>query len=263
MPNNNSKEYFVSKLSFREDEKRIEDICVYEYDGHTLSGDQSRDRNWLVQKKEAGSKISIINRNIKGKWVRGKEFTYQNDLFTWGQGLPKNITKRKTFVSYYHNDDQEYRENFENLFEDLIVSKSVEDGDIDSDNSDEYIKQLIQKDFLTDTTVLAVLVGPKTKCRKHVDWEIAGAISTRIGGNSGLIGILLPTHPDYGSDKYHANNLPDRLAANVKSGYAKLYDWTEDRVQMQKYLEAAFANKSDTGKIVNKAIPQMTEDTCE
>jgi hypothetical protein len=39
-----------------------------------------------------------------------------------------------------------------------------------------------------------VLIGPKTKCRMHVDWEIAGAISSRVGGNSGLVGILLPNH---------------------------------------------------------------------
>lgn len=260
---NFNKEYFVSKLSFREDGKLIENVCVYEYSGQTLSGEENRDRNWLVQKKQSGNKISILNRNNNGKWVRGNEFTYQNERFTWGQGLPKYITKRKTFVSYYHHDDQEYREKFENLFADLIVSKSVEDGDINSDNSDEYIKQLIRKDFLQDTSVLVVLLGSKTKCRKHVDWEIAGAISTRIGGNSGLIGILLPTHPDYCSDGYHANNLPDRLAANLKSGYAKLYNWTEDRVKLQAWMEDAFVSKNDTDKIVNNTISQMTENVCE
>ena len=156
------------------------------------------------------------------------------------------------------------RERFERIFGDLIVSKSVEDGDIDSENSDEYIKQLIQKDFLADTTVLVVLVGPKTKCRKHVDWEISGAISTRVGGNSGLIGILLPSHPDYGEGvKYSAENLPERLVANIESGYAKLYDWTEERLKMQTFIETAFHGKSDTEKIRNKSIPQMDEDTCE
>ena len=113
-----------------------------------------------------------------------------------------NDTKRKSFVSYYHKDNQDDRTKFENLFGDLIVSKSVEDGDIDSDNSDGYIKQLIQKDFLADTTVLVVLIGQKTKCRMHVDWEISGALNLKIGdNNAGLLGIILPSHSDYGTKK--------------------------------------------------------------
>ncbi len=212
------------------------------------------------------SQISIMtpNPDEKDKWVRGNQFIYSNALFTWGMVLPRNISRRKTFVSYYHRDDQAYRERFENLFGDLLVSKSVEDGDIDSDNSDEYVKQLIQKDYLSDTTVLVVLVGPKTKCRKHVDWEIAGALNRKVGDNyAGLMGILLPGHPDFGSDKYHPSNIPKRLAANVKSGYAILRDWKDDRVKIQKWIEEAYDNRSESDKIVNKSIPQMEKDTCE
>lgn len=258
------KEYFITKLSFKEDAKLIQDVYAYDYDGQTLSDGENRQRDWMVNKSTLGAQISILTPDGNGKWNRGKPFTYEEGYYKWAFCLPENITKRKTFVSYYHYDDQEYREKFENLFGDLIVSKSVESDDIDSDNSDEYIKQLIQKDYLQDTTVLVVLVGPNTKHRKHVDWEIAGAISTRIGGNSGLIGILLPSHPDFGADKtYNANNLPKRLATNLESGYAKLYDWTDDRVAMQKRIESAFAGKSESDKIVNKSIPQMTKNTNE
>jgi hypothetical protein len=260
-----NKEYFITKLSFREDNKLIQDVIAYEFDGTTLDGGENRLRHWMVNKVNEGAKISIMtpDPNDKKKWNRGKSFTYEEGCFRWAHKLPLNTTKRKTFVSYYHDDDQEYKEKFESIFRDLIINKSVEDNDIDSDNSDEYIKQLIRKNFLTDTTVLVVLVGPKTKCRKHIDWEIAGAISTRVGGNSGLMGILLPSHPDYGADKkYNKDNLPKRLAANLESGYAKLYDWTDNRVLMQKYLDDAFAGKSDTEKIRNN-IPQMGENTCE
>lgn len=259
-----NKEYFITKLSFREDGKLIEDVFAYEYDGTTLSDGEDHLRQWMVNRTNEGSQISIMTPDEKGIWQRGKPFTYTNGYYSWEHKLPLNITKRKTFVSYYHKDNQGDRTKFENLFGDLIVSKSVEKGDIDSDNSNEYIKQLIQKDYLADTTVLVVLVGVKTKCRKHVDWEIAGAISTRIGGNSGLIGILLPSHPDYGADKkYNSANLPKRLAVNLESGYAKLYDWTDDRVKMQQWIEDAFKGKDDTEKIRNKSIPQMDEDTCE
>jgi hypothetical protein len=260
------KEYFITKLSFREDGNLIQDVFSYELDGQNLSEGEDHQRQWMVNRTLNGSKISIMtpNPDKKGKWIRGDPFTYNNDLYSWAFHLPKNITRRKTFVSYYHKDDQDYREKFENLFADLVVSKSVEVGDIDSDNSDDYIKQLIQKEYLSDTTVLVVLVGPKTKCRKHVDWEIAGALNNKVGEKyAGLIGILLPNHPDYGSDKYYAINLPERLAANVKSGYALLRDWTEERVILQEWIELAFSKRSKSDLIINKSVIQMDEDICE
>jgi hypothetical protein len=261
-----NKEYFVTRLSFREDCQLIRDVTVYEFDDESLDNGTIQNRQWLENKITTGYKISVMtpNPNEQDKWIRGNPFTYEGGYFKWPFKLPLNGTIRKTFVSYYHKDDQDSRTKFENLFGDLIVSKSVEDGDIDSDNSDEYIKQLIQKEYLSDTTVLVVLIGPKTKCRMHVDWEISGAISSRVGGNSGLVGILLPNHPDYGEGKnYNAVNIPKRLAANLDSGYAKLHDWTDDRIKMQQYIENAFIGKSETEKIRNKSIPQMDKDTCE
>lgn len=261
-----NKEYFVTKLSFREDGQLIRDVTVFEYDGESLDNGATQNRQWMVNKVNAGYQISVMNPNPdkQNKWIRGKPFTCEEGFFQWSFKLPLNETKRKTFVSYYHKDDQDSRTKFENLFGDLIVSKSVEDGDIDSDNSDEYIEKLIKKDYLSDTTVLVVLIGPKTKCRMHVDWEISGAISSRVGGNSGLIGILLPSHPDFGGGKkYNPENLPKRLAANLESGYAKLYDWTDDRVKMQQYIDYAFKGKNETEKIINKSILKMEKNTCE
>src|SRR3990167_3049598 len=56
--------------------------------------------------------------------------------------------KHNVFISYYHKGNQKYRDEFETLFGHLFINKSVEDGDIDSDNSDEYIKHLIQEDYI-------------------------------------------------------------------------------------------------------------------
>jgi hypothetical protein len=257
-------EYFITKLTFREDEKLIKDVFAYESDGKKLSDGETHTRDWLVNRTSFGYSLTTMSKNETGKWQRGNLFTYENNLFTWKTDLPLNITKRKTFVSYYHHDDQSYRERFENLFGDLVISKSVEKGDIDSDNSDDYIKQLIQKEFLFDTTVLVVLIGSKTKCRMHVDWEISGALNYKVGDRyAGLLGLFLPTHPNYGSDKYSPNLVPKRLAENFSSGYAIAKDWTDDRVKMQKYIEEAFSNRKEFLKIINKSIPQMTKDTCE
>lgn len=259
-----NKEYFITKLSFREDKKIIQDVFAYEYDGQNLSDGEEHLRHWMVNRTVEGSQISIMTPDEKGQWQRGKPFIYTNELFSWGLQLPNNITKRKTFVSYYHYDDQDYRTKFENLFGDLIVSKSVKMGDIDSDTSDEYIKQLIQKEYLSDTTVLVVLIGPKTKCRMHVDWEISGALNLKVGdNNAGLLGILLPSHPNYGAGKVTYDFIPARLADNFKTGYAIIRDWTDDRLKMQSYIEKAFSYRTaKSDERVNSRI-QMDKDTCE
>ena len=262
-----SKEYYISKLSFRDDEQLIKDVSVYESSGDILLPEEDHGRSWMVNRTNEGTTISIMRPDPKQEktWILGNPIKYENGLFSWEYHLPENIERRKTFVSYYHNDDQYYRKRFENLFRDLVISKSVEDGDIDSDNSDEYIKQLIQKDYMSDTTILVVLVGPNTKCRKHVDWEISGALDYKVGDHySGLLGILLPNRPDYGEGKkYHSENLPKRLAANLESGYSVLYDWTDDRVELQKRIEITFKSRSKSSLIANKEIPQMKKNTCD
>lgn len=257
-------DFAISKLSFT-DGHRIDSVSVVELDENNkfISEFENKDRNWMIQKQRIGKQFCSITKDLKGKWSKKTMFTYDsvNDIFSWGFSLPNNSTKHKTFVSYYHFDDNNSRAEYEGLFGDLIVSMSVEKDEIDSDNSDEYIKQLIQKEYLKDTTVLVVLVGPNTKHRKHVDWEISGAISLKVGDNSGLLGIILPSHPDFGKEKVNYENLPVRLAANAKSGYARIYDWTEDRTLMQKYIHDAFERRKEVDKRITTSIPQMKEDT--
>lgn len=111
--------------------------------------------------------------------------------------MKKNSNARhKLFISYYHKNDEKYRDLFETLFGSMFINKSVKIGDIDTDISDDYIKRLIQENYITDSSVLVVLVGPNTYLRKHVDWEISAALSKKVGGYSGLLGLRLPTHPD-------------------------------------------------------------------
>lgn len=149
-------------------------------------------------------------------------------------------TRHKVFISYYHDADQYYRNYFEDLFGHLFIGKSVKPGDIDTDVSTEYIKRLIQQGYISDTSVIVVLIGANTWGRKHVDWEISAALSKKIGGYSGLLGLWLPTHPDYGRDKYKSDIVPPRLVDNLKTGYAKLYDWTTIETSIKKWVEDAF-----------------------
>lgn len=266
------KDYGITKISF--ENNRIESIFCGRIDSqsNTIDDFETHDRNWFKQKLSIGKTFCKLNKNRSGNYVILNDAVeydvYKDKISIGGNGaakLPQNITKRKTFLSYYHKDDQLYKKYFDNLFDDLIVNKSVQRGDIDSDNSDEYIKQLIQKHYLCDTTALVVLLGAKTKHRKHVDWEISGALNYKVGDHyAGLLGIVLPTHPDYDKPNYQKNhfNFPTRFWANYESGYAVMIDWTEDRVFMQNAIEKAFRQRSNNDKGRN-SIPQMQRNTGE
>lgn len=175
-------------------------------------------------------------------------------------------TRHKVFISFYHKDDEQYRARLERDFGHLFVAKSVPAGGIASDNSDEYIKRLIREGYIEDSSVVLVLVGPKTKCRKHVDWEISAGLNRKVGGYSGLLGVLLPTFP-LTNNTYRREDLPKRLDANVHSEYAKLYRWdsvTASEGSVVEAVDAAFGRRvTDSGKILNASIPQMQRNTCE
>lgn len=174
-------------------------------------------------------------------------------------------TKHKVFVSYYHRDDQYYRNEFERRFSHLFISKSVEPGDIDSDLSDEYIKRLIQEGYLTDSSVVMVLVGPKTYCRKHVDWEISAGLNKKVGGYSGLVGILLPEFPLSADNKYNYSDIPPRLADNVKSGYAEIYTWDyacSNDATIKSVIQTAFDNRLSKSDKIDNSRAQYTRDIC-
>lgn len=175
------------------------------------------------------------------------------------------LIRHKVFVSYYHRDDQRYRDNFAMLPGNVFINKSVRPGDIDSDLSAEYVKRLIRENYITDSSVVVVLVGPNTKLRKHVDWEIFAGLSRKAGGHSGLIGILLPSFPLHrnpltGRLEYRLADLPDRLADNVLSGYAEVYLWSElatPHGNLRSALERAFSRRVTHAHMIDNTRLQM------
>lgn len=171
--------------------------------------------------------------------------------------------KHKVFISYYHNDDESYRDKFEELFGDLFINKCVKPGDIDEDLSTNYIKRLIQENYISDTSVVVVLVGPKTYCRKHVDWEISAGLMKKVGGYSGLLGLCLPEHPDYNNNNIDEKITPPRLLDNIKSGYAKYYNWTTNKNSIKKIIETAFKAKNDEFDLINNSRSQFGHNRCE
>ena len=157
--------------------------------------------------------------------------------------------RHKVFVSYHHANDQSYRDRFEKLFaetHDIMVSKSVQIGDISTDLKTETIRQKIRDEYLRDSTVAVVLIGKQTWQRKHVDWEIGSSIrDTEYNPRSGLLGIILPTYP---FKPYDAYTIPPRLYGNIKCGFASIHSWTENPATVQKWIHDAFERR-------NKIIP--------
>lgn len=157
--------------------------------------------------------------------------------------------RHKVFVSYYHDEDQNYRERFEGLFSDyydIMVSKSVELGDIDSYLNTETIRQKIRDEYLRDSTVTVVLVGAHTWQRKFVDWEIGSSIrETHFNSRSGLLGILLPTNPGYVTNTYNRYTIPPRLDKNIDCEFATIHRWSEDPDQVQSWIHDAFLRRDE------------------
>ncbi len=144
--------------------------------------------------------------------------------------------KHKVFISFYHQDDEYYRVLFQQSFRDVFINKSVQPGAINTEVSTDYIKRLIREGYLDDASVVVVLVGPNTKSRKHVDWEISAGINPMVGGRAGLVGLLLPTFPLV-NNRYDYADLPPRLADNVKSGFAKIYTWNDAVSSVQRITQ--------------------------
>ena len=154
--------------------------------------------------------------------------------------------RHKVFISFHH-EDQAYKDWFVQMMGDDIVDESVEDGDIDDDNlATETIRQRIRDNFIRDATVTIVLIGPCTWQRKHVDWEIGSSLrATRLNSRCGLLGILLPKHPNAGAAQYNPNLVPQRLADNVRGNdpYAVVYNWKQDANIIRSWIHTAFQRR--------------------
>lgn len=158
----------------------------------------------------------------------------------------------KVFISYHHcQGDEDYRNRFEHLFDnhhEIIVNKSVQIGDIDSNLKTETIRQKIRDEYIRDASVTIVLIGKYTWQRKHVDWEISSSIrNTELNPRNGLLGIFLPTYPvtlDIKGDPIiNKHTIPPRLYDNFECGFAKLYRWSEDHTFVERWIHKAFLDR--------------------
>ena len=89
------------------------------------------------------------------------------------------VPKHKVFISFYHEDDQQYKDQLVQALDSKFVDKSISQGDIhDESFPPDEIRRRIRDDHIADSTVTIVLVGPCTWQRKHIDWEISATSLT-------------------------------------------------------------------------------------
>lgn len=114
------------------------------------------------------------------------------------------IPRHKVFISYYHKDDQFYKNYLINMreydysksdFVSIFDNYSVNQDEIDDTGlSAERIRCIIRDQYIKDATVLILLCGKNTKTRKYIDWEIHAAMfDTQLNPKMGILVINLPT----------------------------------------------------------------------
>ncbi len=158
----------------------------------------------------------------------------------------------KVFISYYHEDDQKYKDRLVQALDSKAIDKSVSPGDIHDEGLPlDEIRRRIRDDHIADATVTIVLIGPCTWQRRHVDWEIsASLIHRRNNPRCGLVGLLLPTHADYLKKSTDRNPrlIPPRLACNIDGDnpFAAINDWTTNGLskKLLPKIHAAFLRRN-------------------
>ncbi len=111
---------------------------------------------------------------------------------------------RRVFISYHHRNEQYLKEHLLQLnsHHEIFVDCSVDTGDIDDDLEPQVIRQTIRRNYLSESTVLMLIVGRETKYRKHVDWELYSSMYN--GTNFGRSGVVVLLAPDCESDYFSA-----------------------------------------------------------
>ncbi|WP_074406160.1 hypothetical protein [Aquimarina megaterium] len=178
-------DYLVSKEKWIPNTKTVDSFTIYIDNGDSVSN-KSYDvnRNWIVEQLSKGMTFCCIIRKENGKWYKGSYLTLSSrGGLNWNNNLPLILPKRKSFISYYHKDDSNYKEKFENLTSDLIVNKSVEEGDIDSDpdyGSEKYSPIKYPQKFIDNLNTKYAILRDYTTDRIKLQRYIEQAFDNRI-----------------------------------------------------------------------------------
>ncbi|XRJ96218.1 TIR domain-containing protein [Latilactobacillus sakei] len=100
--------------------------------------------------------------------------------------------KHKCFISF-KTEDQQYKDALQNQYDLDIIDKSL-NNPINSDNED-YIMQVLRRDYLQDSTVTLVLIGTHSaennffENQNYIKRELQASLYDK---PNGILGIVLP-----------------------------------------------------------------------
>lgn len=110
----------------------------------------------------------------------------------------------KTFILYKYSEAQELRDNIiEALGDDATYYKGETSDSPDlTDTSAENIKKNL-RDMMYDTSVTIVIISPKMKLSKWIDWEIEYCLreisrKDRTSHTNGVMGVVMKYNDGYG-----------------------------------------------------------------
>lgn len=129
---------------------------------------------------------------------------------------------RNCFLSYHHDYNQVYVKKLRQLKQGMKVADYSLKEDI-SEYTDEEIYKVI-RNKMRACSVTIVLIGERTGHRKWIDWELWASLRAYKNSRNpkrsfrpkGLLAIYLPTA---------SHSVPERLQANIDSGYAVSMRW--------------------------------------
>lgn len=163
--------------------------------------------------------------------------------------MAAKTSRHNVFISF-HEKDIKYKKKFVQGMGNRIIDRSVNTGNIvDTRLKTATVRQKIRDEYIRDATVTIVLVGTHTWQRKHVDWEIGSSLrKTKNNSRCGLLGIILPNHPNYGKTNFNPHLIPPRLADNCTTKYdpyALIYHWPIPLMpaQIAKWIDSAYMRR--------------------
>jgi hypothetical protein len=193
--------------------------------------------------------------------------------------------RHKVFISYYHADDQAYKDKLiqmkeydisRNQIVSIFDNYSVNEDEIDDTNmTDEQIRCEIRDNYIKNATVLILLCGENTRKRKHIDWEIHAAmydsdynpkmgilVINVDGGNRQIAcgkeeeNIIAPftnwvqLNKDIATLKQDYPNLPDRIIANIARSDVSItvVNWNnicDDTNKIKRLIDSAYQRREN------------------
>lgn len=151
----------------------------------------------------------------------------------------------KTFISYHHDNDQDLKDTLIREFGgDDFLDKSVHDGDIDPNNSEETIMRTIREKFLADSTVTLVLIGKETAQRPFVNSEIQASL----WGDkpSGLLAVVRDSVYDLIYTKSTCSHSSCQCGSTLRSPTDRFSHYVPDLVRKNRQYEGKEPHFTDS-----------------